>query len=342
MLDDLKYIHERDAQDALGIAEKQWQQLKFDYKIKWQPQKNINNVIVAGMGGSALAASMVKSWPGPIVPFEIVRNYELPAYASPETLFIASSYSGNTEETLEALKAAEDAGCQIVVIASGGTLAERANEKDYPLYKIPAGMQPRMAVFYNLAALIQALEPAGLIGPGRVQELQAAADWLGGQLADWLPDVPASKNLAKQLALECMGKSPVIYSGPKLSPAGYKWKINFNENAKNVAWCNQYPEFNHNEFMGWASHPVEKPYAIIELRSSLEHPKIQKRFEISERLLSGQRPHPEVVEIKGETILQQLLWTIMLGDFTSLYLAFLNGLNPTPVELIEKLKNALK
>jgi glucose/mannose-6-phosphate isomerase len=111
-----------------------------------------------------------------------------------------------------------------------------------------------------------------------------------------------------------------------------------NENAKNIAWTNQYPEFNHNEFVGWSSHPTQKPYAVVEIRSNLEHERIQKRFKVTERLLSGLRPEPEVVEPQGETLLEQLLWPSNFGDYVSLYVALLNGLNPTPVDLVEKLK----
>lgn len=341
MLDDLKLIHERDAQDALGVAEKQWQQLKQDYGVSFEPTTAIQNVVLAGMGGSALAASLISTWPGVSVPFEIVRQYELPTYVGPNTLFIASSYSGNTEETLAALEVAQSKGCQVIVIAAGGALETKAQESNYPFYKIPGGFQPRMAVFYNFAGLIQILSGAGLVPDNALNELHEAADWLSTVQADFLPTVPADKNPAKQLALELMGKSPVIYGGPKLFPAAYKWKINFNENAKNVAWCNQLPEFNHNEFLGWTSHPVDKPYAVVDLRSNLENDRVQKRFEVSERLLSGLRPRTHVVEAQGTTVLQQLLWTIALGDFVSLYLALLNGLNPTPVELIEKLKKSL-
>lgn len=341
MLDDLKLIHERDGQDALGIVEKQWQQLTHDYGVTFAASGDILNIVLAGMGGSALAASLFTSWSKTTVPFEIVRDYDLPPYIGEKTLFIASSYSGNTEETLNALSSAEEHGCQIVILAAGGKLEERAQEKNYPFFKIPSGFQPRMAVFYNFAALTQLFDQAGLISSGKVDELHAAAEWLHGQQADFLPTVPADKNPAKKIALELMGKSPVIYAGPKLFPAAYKWKINFNENAKNVAWCNQLPEFNHNEFLGWTSHPVDKPYAVVDLRSNLEHERVQKRFEITERLLSGKRPAAHVVNAQGETLLQQLLWTIALGDFVSLYLALLNGLNPTPVDLIEKLKKSL-
>ena len=148
-------------------------------------------------------------------------------------------------------------------------------------------------------------------------------------------------NYAKQLAQEVMGKSAVVYSGPFLSPVAYKWKISFNENAKNVAWQGTLPEFSHNEFIGWSSHPSNKPYAIIDLQSSFEHAQIKKRFEISARLLSGKRPHPNTIDALGETQLAQLLWTVILGDFTTIYLGLLNGVNPTPVDLVEKMKKEL-
>ena len=338
MLDDLKMIHDRDADDALGVAEKQWQQLQHVYDVQFSQQADIQNVVVAGMGGSSLPAVYLQSWPGTTVPLGIVRDYDIPAYVGANTLFISSSYSGNTEESLHALHQAEQRGAQIVVVAAGGKLAAYATEKGYPLYTIPSGIQPRMSSFYFLAAFVQILEPLGLVAQGSTAELSEAGNWLKDQLAGWRPEVPTASNPAKKLAQELMGKSVVMYSGPKLFPAANKWKICCNENAKNVAWVNQYPEFNHNEFIGWNSHPVDKPYAVVEIRSNLEHERVQKRFVVSERLLSGKRPAPEVVVPQGETLLQQLLWTSNYGDFTTLYLALLNGLNPTPVDLVERLK----
>lgn len=340
MLDDLKYIHERDAQDALGIAEKQWQQLTHDFVVE-MPPTNITNIVFGGMGGSALAALISTSWPGYDVPFEICRNYTIPTYVSNKTLFIASSYSGNTEETLAALEMAEAKGAVIAVIASGGRLATIAKEKNYPLALLPSGLQPRYATLYSYKALTTLLERAGIVHQA-LDGLMQGVNILKEVASEWRPDVPTKDNYAKQLAMEIMGKSAVVYAGPVLFPAAYKWKISFNENAKNVAWCNQYPEFNHNEFLGWTSHPTEKPYAVIDLRSSFEHPRVQKRFSVTERLLSGKRPAPLVVEAKGTSLLEQLLWTIALGDFVSLYLALLNSLNPTPVDLLEKLKQALQ
>lgn len=339
MLDDLKYIHQRDGQDALGVTEKQWQQLQFHFEIP-QITGEYENVVYCGMGGSALGAVFLQSWPQLSVPFEIVRDYHIPKYVSAKTLFISASYSGNTEETLSSVAEAQEKGAKIVVIAAGGKLEELAQQNGYPLLKVPAVPQPRMSAFYFLSGIIQILEAAGLID-NQSAELKTASDWLGRQVSTWRPDVATKDNQAKQIAMELAGKTVVIYSGPKMFPAANKWKIWINENAKNLAWSNQYPEFNHNEFIGWTGHPIDKPFAVVEIRSSLEDPQIQKRFELTERLLSGKRPMPIIVKPEGESLLQQLLWASVLGDFASIYLALLNGVNPTPVELVEKFKQEL-
>lgn len=341
MLDDLKLIHERDAQDTLGIAERQWQQLGYEFEID-QPKLDVNNIVYSGMGGSSLAALVSTTWPGYSIPFEIVRGYDIPEYVSEKTYFIAASYSGNTEETLSSLEQAEAKGAQIAVIAGGGKLTEIAQAKNYPLLTLPKAEQPRYAVLYNLKGLLVMLDKAGLLASSDlITELENSAEFLKNAVQAWVPTVPTDQNPAKQMALEVIGKSAVIYAGPKMWPAAYKWKISFNENAKNVAWTNEFSEFNHNEFMGWTEQPAQKPYAVFDLRSNLEHPRIQKRFEVTERLLSGKRPAAIVVQAQGENILQELLWTIALGDFVTLYTALLSGLNPAPVDLIEKFKKSL-
>lgn len=341
MIDDLKYIHQKDTKDALGVAEKQWQQLKHEFTVD-KRSGNISGVVLAGMGGSALAGKLSQSWPGYSVPFEICSDYQIPSHVNKSTLFIASSYSGNTEETLSALEQAELAGAQIAIVTSGGTLKEIAKNKGYLLAELPSGYQPRTTAFYGLKAIIAILDSYNLVDAYKLNtELNEVSDFIAEEVKNWAADVPVSHNPAKKLARELVGLSPVIYSGPMLWPAAYKWKISINENAKNIAWCNQYPEFNHNEFIGWSSHPQEKLYAVIDLMSSFDHPQIKKRFEISERLLSGRRPASHKIEVAGDSVAKQLLWTVAYGDFVSIYLAILNGLDPTPVDLIEKLKTAL-
>jgi len=338
VIDDLKYIHLKDTSDALGIAEKQWQQLEHVFDIP-KLSYPIENIVFTGMGGSALAALLSKTWPGYKVPFEIVRGYNLPSYVGSKTLVVASSYSGNTEETLSALHEALEAKAHIVCISSGGKLAEIAKENDLLWVELPKASQPRFATLYSFKAFVTVLERAGLVNADSAEkEIHQTAEFLRTHLTSFNPTIPAAKNPAKKLALDLIGLSPVVYGGPLMAPAAYKWKISFNENAKNVAWWNEFPEFNHNEFLGWASHPVEKPYAVIDLRSSFEHERIQKRFDLTARLLSGRRPAPFTIQAQGDTLLEQLLYIMALGDFVSLYMALLNGINPTPVELIEKFK----
>jgi glucose/mannose-6-phosphate isomerase len=341
VLDDLKYIHQRDGEDALGIAEKQANQLEHEFNVP-QIEGSFENVVYAAMGGSALAAMISQTWPAYKIPFEICRQYKVPAYVSQNTLFIACSYSGNTEETLSALAEAEQKGAKIVIIAGGGKLQEIAQAKNYEFVLLPKAEQPRYAVLYNVRALVQVLEAAGLVNEAEASsQMKQTAGFLRQAVQAWIPTVPTDQNPAKKLAQELAGKSGVVYGGPLMAPAAYKWKISFNENAKNIAWWGQYPEFNHNEFIGWSSHPVDKPYAVIDLRSSFEHERVQKRFELSDKLLSGRRPAANVVQAQGETLLEHLLWTINFGDFVTIYLALLNNVDPAPVDLVEKFKQEL-
>lgn len=338
MLDDLNSMKQIDSQDALGVVSKQWQQLQEEFLISHQNVK-ISNVVFAGMGGSALEALISASWPGYNVPFQIVNDYNIPSYAKAETLLIISSYSGNTEEEISILNEATNKQCRVVTVSSGGKLQEMSARHGYLHVALPAGLQPRHAAFYGFKALVGIMSAFNLsVEQEPVKRLSQASNFLKGQVANWLPSVPKEQNLAKQLALASAGKTPIIYASSKMYPAAYKWKINFNENAKNTAWCGKYPEFNHNEFIGWSSHPVEKPFAVFDLISSFDNERIKKRFELSDRLLSGKRPKAIQIHAEGESFLEQLLWVIQLGDLTSIYLAILNGVNPTPVDLIEKFK----
>lgn len=344
MLDDLKYIHQKDTYDALGVIEKQWQQLLQEYNLPKIDNK-FDNVVHAGMGGSALWAIVGKSWPKFNLPFEITKDYDLPNYVNEKTLFIAASVSGNTEETLSSLAKAEAAGAFIVVIAAGGKLAEIAKEKGYPFIELPEVRPPRYGMINGLKGL-SVLADSLSIGAqsNSAAELEGASEFVKSSIEGWRADVPTSNNLAKQIAVECAGKSIVIYSGPDLAPAAHKWKIGFNENAKNVAWEYTFPEFSHNEFTGWTSHPVEKPYQIIYLLSSFDNDRIKKRFELTEKFLSGRWPAPLHVEVQGKTLLEQLLWAVTLGDFVSVYTALLNGTSPIEMgddDIIERFKKEL-
>ena len=345
ILDTENMIKQRDPSGALVMAASEWQQLTLDLPVQNAPTetRRYANIIMTGMGGSALSASLLHDWLNLDIPFETVRGYELPRYVGPDTLVIASSFSGNTEETLSALQFAYDHGASVAITASGGKLLDKAKTDGRPYITLPDEFHnhQRMGTFANLLAFVNVLVAHGVVDGSVADELRDSADWLRTASESWHSSVASGQNVAKQLAWSSTGKSPVIYAGPQFRGVAYKWKIGFNENAKTVAWCNEYPEFNHNEFLGWTSHPIEKPYAVIDLRSSFDHPQIKRRFEISDRLLSGQRPKAAVVELQGDSVLRQMLWGCVLGDFASIYLAILNGVDPANVDLIEKLKGEL-
>lgn len=343
MLDKNTIIEQIDSDNTRDVITAQPDQLRYAFDVTVQMSSDaINAVVVVGMGGSALAAQMVQTWwfDQLTVPFVIVRGYDMPAFVDKNTLVIFSSYSGNTEETVNAYDQVQQRGASAVVMTSGGQLAARAATDEAPLYQLPEGYQPRMAVWYGLRALSELFEQLGLV-EGATSQLEAASGFLASAAEEWTPDIPTEQNRAKQIAEECLGKAVWVYAGPKLRSAAYKWKIAFNENAKHVASWNELPEFNHNELLGWTEHPRHKPFSVIQLQSGLDDERIGKRFEISNRLLSGRMPAPLVVESRGETHIQHLLWTCLLGDFASLYLAVLNNVNPARIEVIEQLKQQL-
>lgn len=342
MLDSSHLIKEIDKGSALAVVAGQPGQLKHELEFTAPSFDGTENIVVAGMGGSVLGAEFVRAWLGDRlqVPLTIVRDYDLPKFVNEKTLAIISSYSGNTEETLSAYEGAKKAGASIVIISAGGKLLDIAKAGKHPHVHIPPGMQPRLSVLAGVRALTNVLESLKLV-EGALKELEEAADWVMPELSGWVGDTPTSSNQAKQIARKLLGFPVVIYAGPTLGTVAQKWKININENAKNVAFYNQLPEFNHNEFQGWLN-PLEKNFKVIELISDLDHQRVQKRFAVSNRLLSGNMPAPIMVSAKGKTRLEQMLWATLLGDFVSVYLAFLNQVDPTPVELVEKLKKELE
>lgn len=345
MLDDLKVVAQRDSSDALGVAATQWEQLLYDPEVQYPEHdgRNITHIVIAGMGGSALAGLIAKHWLEAELPLhiEVVRTYHLPQYVDQHTLVVCSSYSGNTEEVLSCLQEAKERGAQIAITSAGGKLKDEARNHQIAFAAMPPGLQPRMAIFYNLRSLLKLLVHFTQIDDALYRQVAGHANWLKEESQRWSVHVTIDHNIAKQLALMSAGKTPVFYTSHRMSPVAYKWKISWNENAKNVAFWNELPESNHNEFMGWTSHPVEKPFAVFDLISNFEHERVLRRFEVTDRLLSGRRPKAHIISLQGPSSLAQMLWGCILADFGSIYAAILNGVDPTPVALIEKLKKEL-
>ncbi len=345
MLDDRNVIKQRDRDDALGVTARQYEQV--DYEVVLEDTENdgreIKHIVIAGMGGSALASDVMRALllHRLSIPLEVIKDYELPAYVGHHTLVIVSSNSGNTEETLSCLDIALRRGAQIAAAATGGMLADIARDKHIMLATFPHNGQPRMGMLYNLRALLAILVEFGLTDRSILDEMAATRDWLEAETDKWVKEVPTEQNYAKQLALIAVGKTPEFIGSGLTASIAYKWKISWNENAKNVAFWAQLPELNHNEFMGWTSHPVEKPFVIFDIRSDLDSDRLTKRFELTDKLLSGKRPKAHEIWLAGDTLMQQLLWGCILGDFVSIYVGILNGVDPTQVDLITRLKQEL-
>lgn len=345
MLDDNTILKQRDALRPLLLLESAHTQLTNPLTIS-NPDfiaSPITQVIFAGMGGSALAADILlpilkSQYP---IQFSVVKQYELPASIDEKTLVIAISYSGNTEETLACIEQAQANNTQLALISSGGKIKEIAETATACYVKLPSGMQPRMTTLYQLRAIGMLLDHFNITQESIAQSLEEQSEWLRVISEDWSHDTPTEHNKAKQIALHAVGKVGMFYGSPLTAPLAYKWKISWNENAKNIAFCSTYPEFNHNEFIGWTSHPIEKPFAVFDIHSHLDHPRVALRMQLSNQLLSGRRPQAQTLDLQGETYLQQAIASCVLADFTSIYLAVLNGINPEPVALIEALKERL-
>ncbi len=344
MLDDITVIRQKDPSGALEAVNSLPEQARFMPKLVGDsPFDQIQTVVLAGMGGSALAAEMVRALAHDelTVPLEIVKGYDLPNYVNSSTLVVALSHSGNTEETISCYEQARAHGAVTAVMATGGQLIERAAADNILRSIVPAGAQPRMSTVYHLRVLLKILQHFGLISGRLYDEVAKSADWLRKQIGEWEPGRPIEHNYAKQIAMRAAGKTAVFYGGPLSAPLAYKWKISWNESSKNVAFYNQYPEFSHNEFMGWTSHPVDKPYFVMDIKSSFDRPRIDERMQLTDRMLSGMRPQAMELRLIGGNLTEQLLWGLALADMSSIYLGIVNGVDPTPVALIEKFKKSL-
>lgn len=304
----------------------------------------ITDILVLGMGGSGIAGDVCRVLFDDAlnVPIQVNRHYRLPAYVGPATLVLAVSYSGNTEETLAALGEAVTRGARVVAVSSGGKISLIARDKGLPLIRIPAGLQPRAALGYLSLPPAVVLEKLGLV-PALTEAVSEAVNLLRHQSARLRPEEPESSNPAKQLARRLHGRLPVIYGSEGVaSLAAFRFKCQINENAKQPANWNLLPELDHNEITGWQClEDISRRFHLIFLRDADEHPQVKKRVEVTRDLIIDRFCGTEEFWSSGASKLARLLSLVYLGDFTSAYLALLNGVDPSPVERIELLKKRL-
>lgn len=299
-------------------------------------------VLIVGMGGSAIAGDLLRTLTRTeaSVPITVLRSYSLPAWVSPDTTVIASSYSGNTEETLSALDVALDRGASVVCITTGGRMASRADEAGVPLISLPAGLQPRAALGHSLTALCTVAERLGLLTASD-EDWQETRSVLDAQKAAYEnPEDP--DNEAMKMAIALRERLPVIYSSERLEGANLRWRNQMHENSKTFAVGNLFPEMNHNEIMGWARHAPElRRLGVILLRDREDHARVQRRMEITRDLLKDAAGYWTEVQSQGTSRLARLMSLLYVSDWVSLYLAILHEVDPSPVGLISQLKAAL-
>jgi glucose/mannose-6-phosphate isomerase len=299
------------------------------------------HLVVCGMGGSAIAGDLLAGYLAPRfpTPITVVRGYEIPGFVGPRSLVIAVSYSGATEETLAAVARAERAGAMVVAITSGGPLAPLAGRGGV---LVPGGLAPRAALGYLMLPMLAALEHWGLVGPcgAEVEEAAAALETLA---RDCAPGVPALGNPAKGLAEQLAGRIPAVYAAsPGLEAVARRWKCQFNENSKTLATWSAFPELNHNETVGWGAPPgLAGHFAVIVLLDGTEPARLVQRIRLTTDLALGPAAGVHEVRARGGAGLARLLYLVLMGDLVSVYLAYLRGIDPAPIEIIAAIKQRL-
>ena len=306
--------------------------------------RDMRAIVVTGLGGSAIGGDLVRSIVGQHlrVPFVVNRDYGLPGFVDTHCVIFACSYSGNTEETLSAYLQARRSNAPVICITSGGRLAEMAKVDGYPVLSLPGGLPPRAALGHSMFMLLSALQALRLI-PDMAEPIRETVNLLKELSERYGRLTPESVNPAKSLANSLHGKIISIYgSSGILDAVAFRWRSQIAENAKNLALHHVLPEMNHNELVGW-SYPedVLRKVGVVLLRDKGDHPQVQRRFDLTRELIAAKAGVLHEVWSEGESILSRVMSAIYLGDFVSLYLAYLNRVDPTPVRVIDYLKQKL-
>ncbi len=300
-------------------------------------------VVIVGMGGSVVGGELLKDLTWDVVPVPVLvwRDYHMPAFAGPDTLVIAVSYSGNTEETLMAFSEALGRKCMIAAITSGGILGQLCKRLGIPVVEVPAGLKPRMALPYLFAPLPVLLEKLGL-AKGLKGQVEEAAALLRHMAEDLGPDVPTARNKAKELASELKGTIPIVYGFGFFRSVAYRLKTQFNENSKVPSFYNWLPALNHDEVMGWeAEDALTKPFSVIFIRDRDEALEIRHRIEATKELVAGKASKVLELHALGSERLEKMLSVLYVGEMASLYLALARGVDPYAMASIDDIKEKL-
>jgi glucose/mannose-6-phosphate isomerase len=347
-LDDPEVYKQHDPEGMLArIKEMPWQ-----CQQAWQDAMSFNlpadynkvdRVIILGVGGSAIGGDLVRSLAESEakIPILVQRDYSLPAFVDDRTLAIASSYSGNTEETLTAFEQALKTGAKKLAMTTGGKLKAMAEENNVPVFKIEYKAQPRAALGFSFLPTLGVLQRLGFLSDksADVAETVSVLEALSAKMDE---KAPMSSNPAKQLAKRLYGCLTVIYGAGILAEAAHRWKTQINENSKAWAFYEVFPELNHNATVGYElPKELASRIRVVLLRSPSFHQRIKLRYEVTCELLDRAGVAHEYVDSVGSSLLSQMMSLVMIGDYASYYLAILHRVDPSPVEVINYLKKQL-
>jgi len=344
MLDDVEKMEELDSDDMLQILENFPEQIENVVEkseinlLPFQP----DNIVVTGMGGSAIVGDTLKSFLANRiqVPIYVNRDYTLPSFVDEETLLIVVSYSGNTEETLSAAREGLKRESKVVAISSNGELEKMCKKERFVFLKAPTGYPPRAAFAFLFVPVLQLLSEL-LIYDSEVDILDSVS--VLKELRDRIKaDVETEKNEAKKLAKRIQGKIPIVYGHSIYNAVANRWHTQFNENSEILSWFGAFPEMNHNEIVGWKGGENVDEFIPILLRDEKELDKINHRIELTKELVfDGEVEDMIEVWTDADTQLARILYLVYLGDYVSIYLALLRGKDPSPVAIIDELKENL-
>lgn len=306
--------------------------------------KKYHNIMVTGLGGSAIGGDILRTYAQAraAIPITVNRDYDVPAFIDENSLVLAASYSGNTEETLSAYCQARDRGASLIAVTSGGKLADLASAHGAPVVTIPGGLSPRAATGYLFTPLDLILQELGIVD-GVDKDLNEVVGVLQDMRREIGPDAASEGNLARQIARDLKGRLPLIWgSTGHTEIAALRWKTQINENAKCPVFCNSFPELNHNEIVGFeVPKEILSNTVIVILHDPEDHVQVKKRMEISKQIIRDKVAKVLDVASRGQGFLAKFYSLAYLGDYTSFYLAEEYAINPTPVTVIDFLKSEL-
>ncbi|OFW50586.1 MAG: bifunctional phosphoglucose/phosphomannose isomerase [Actinobacteria bacterium RBG_13_35_12] len=308
------------------------------------PIRNFKNMVVLGMGGSAIGGDLLSDYLADelSIPIVVIRGYDIPKFVDENSLVFTVSYSGNTEETISTLKKCLEAKARIIALTSGGKLAVLSQENNFPVIKVPVGIQPRAAISYLFFPILKALERLGLIKE-RSSEIEETISILQDLSGEYCAKSPSENNLAKKVALSLYQNLPLIYGSEGLLKAvAMRWKTQINENSKWPCFWNIFPELDHNEIVSYEiENNINRQVKIIYLKDKEGLLRVEQRRKITRKIIQGKVAGFMICPTKGKGKMARMFSLIFLGDLVSYYLAILNQVDPSPVACIEDLKKEL-